>query len=200
MQTNDITVPDVLIQLPLTMEEIYSGCEKKKSYVRPYWARDKPFKILDEITIQVPQGIQNNALLRFTGKGEKRSDRVGDLVVHIKQIPHNTFERIGNDLVKTKEITLKQALTGTYFTVITLDRRKLKVTIDHVIDPSYVHVIKGEGINNGDLRIRFIIKFPTLLSNENRKQVGKVLDNDFEVGIMKHVMSNALQRITNLWK
>jgi DnaJ family protein B protein 4 len=195
MQT--FSVPDVWVQLHLTLEEISTGCTKLKSFQRPIWVNNKPVQIIDEITITIPPGIQNDATLRFKEKGEKQSNHTGDLVVQIKQIPHSIYTRQGNHLLMTKHITLKKALTGLRFSITTLDNRKLKQNIDNVIDTEYIHVVRGAGINGGDIRVNFIIMFPEL-SNEQRDQVGKVLENDFKRPT-SHILSNTVNRIRNLF-
>ncbi len=212
MQTEN-HVPDILVQLPVTLEELYSGCDKTKSFIRPQWVRDKPFKMLDEITVHIKPGTLNNSLIKLTGKGEQRSNYTsGDVVVHIKQIPHKIFERKGNDLYITREITLKEALIGTpTMHITTLDKRKLNINLKQIIiDPTYEHLVPGEGMpilnkesEHGNLIIKFKIIFPNDLNDEKKQRFSDILDNNFEsddAGIMKHIMSSAMRRITTIIK
>jgi len=59
------------------------------------------------------------------------------------------------------------------FSITNLDNKELKIFINDIISPSYEKVIKNEGLpkNNGgkgDLIIKFDIKFPNKLSDEQK--------------------------------
>jgi len=83
--------------------------------------------------------------------------------------------------IYTKEITLIQALKSNIsFTIDTLDKKKLKVYVTDVISPTYEKVMKGEGLpktngERGDLIVKFDIKFPTKLSDEQKSELQKIL-------------------------
>ena len=70
-----------------------------------------------------------------------------DIVFVVKTKPHDRFERDGNDLNYTAEITLDQALTGFAVHVEALDGRKLTVKEPSGI-PSSAHrsVVRSEGM------------------------------------------------------
>lgn len=75
------------------------------------------------------------------------SDRVADIVFVIKTKPHPRFERDGNNLVYTAEITLEQALAGFEIIVETLDGRQLKCREPGgIASSSYETVVRGEGM------------------------------------------------------
>ncbi|AED90337.1 DNAJ heat shock family protein [Arabidopsis thaliana] len=74
------------------------------------------------------------------------------------------------------------ALTGYTAQVTTLDGRTLTVPVNNVISPSYEEVVKGEGMpipkdpsRKGNLRIRFIIKFPSKLTTEQKSGIKRML-------------------------
>lgn len=146
------------------------------------------------------------------GKGEKRSnDITGDVVLNIKQIPNQQFERKGNDLLYRHNITLKEALTGVPpFTITTLDRRKLKIVLNNeIINPDFVHIVNGEGMpvyqkenERGNLIIKFDIKFPEKLQEYQKKTIAKILDNNYknDTSILTHVISGPLRRVRNIIK
>mmetsp|Transcript_24580 Transcript_24580/g.80572 ORF Transcript_24580/g.80572 Transcript_24580/m.80572 type:complete len:140 (+) Transcript_24580:711-1130(+) len=68
-----------------------------------------------------------------------------------------------------QEVSLCDSLTGFVIPINMPDGRKLNVSVEEVIDPSYSKIIKGEGLldkernTRGDLIITFHINFPKKL-------------------------------------
>jgi len=111
--------------------------------------------------------------------------KTSDLVFKVKEIPHAQFKRKENDLVYSAKYSLLQALTSEPVILTTLDGRKLYVPLDEVISPKSVKLVKGEGMpiynkdefkvehfgkpqQKGDLFIKFEIKFPNFISDEDK--------------------------------
>jgi DnaJ-class molecular chaperone len=66
--------------------------------------------------------------------------------------------------------------------VRTLDGRILKISLDEIITPQTVHIVKGEGMprkaNNkekGDLLVKFNILFPPKFDSAVRQQIVAIL-------------------------
>jgi DnaJ family protein B protein 4 len=81
-----------------------------------------------------------------------------------------------------QKLTLADALTGCTISLTTLDGRSLSVSIADIIQPGYEKVLPKEGMpiakepgKRGNLRIKFDIKFPTRLSNEQKSGIRKLL-------------------------
>jgi DnaJ-class molecular chaperone len=103
---------------------------------------------------------------------------------------------MGNDLIYTCKVTLQQALKSEPATVETLDGRLLKIPVDHVITPKSVLKIDGEGmpilpgadikvdplepLKRGNLYVRFDIKFPKKLTEEQRLRIENVLQTKLD--------------------
>ena len=90
------------------------------------------------------------------------------MVVHIREIKNDLFRRVNkNDLLYTKKITLSQALNSVPVLIKTLDDRNISISMDEIISPKTVRIVKGEGmpvydkktftVSHGDLFIRFNI-------------------------------------------
>ncbi|XP_027346258.1 dnaJ homolog subfamily B member 13-like isoform X5 [Abrus precatorius] len=74
------------------------------------------------------------------------------------------------------------ALTGYTVHLTTLDGRNLSIPINSVIHPNYEEVVPREGMplpkdpsKKGNLRIKFNIKFPTRLNEEQKAGIRKLL-------------------------
>ena len=105
-----------------------------------------------------------------------------DLVFIIDEKPHSVFTRDGNNLIVTQKISLVDALTGYSVHLTTLDGRNLIIPINNVISPTYEEVVLREGMpiykdptKKGNLRIKFNIQFPTMLTSEQKAGVNKLL-------------------------
>lgn len=94
----------------------------------------------------------------------------GDVVFVLKQEPHASFQRSGNDLLTTIHITLSEALFGFSRILVThLDGRGIHVAspAGKVIKPGESIIVKGEGMpvfknpdHRGNMYVVFKIDMP----------------------------------------
>ena len=94
----------------------------------------------------------------------------GDVIFVLKQTPHDSFQRSGNDLLTTVHITLSEALFGFSRILVThLDGRGIHVSSPpgKIIKPGESIVAKGEGMPihkhpdaKGNLYVVFKIDMP----------------------------------------
>lgn len=137
-------VADLVLVLHVTLDEMYHGCTKEKSFMRKVYRNGHRFTILDKVTVHVLPGCPNHTFVRFVGRGEEfcRTDlfgtekvECGDVVIQIVQAPplssssssnsqqQHHFSRLsGNEqhhlwYVPGAEFTLKNALCGVDRTV-----------------------------------------------------------------------------------
>lgn len=135
------------------------------------------------ITIDIRPGWKKGTKITFHEKGnEQRGIIPSDLIFIVDEKPHNVFNRDFNDLIVTQKVTLVEALTGYTAQIWTLDGRNLTVPINSIISPSYEKIVAGEGMplskepfNKGNLRIKFSIKFPRMLTWEQKNELKKFL-------------------------
>jgi len=157
-----------------TLEELYSGCTKKmkitKTLMDPSGKGTSVEKIL---VIDVKPGWKEGTKITFEREGDERpGEEPADILFVLKEKAHARFKREGNNLLYTAKISLKQALTNPVIEVLTLDNRKLRITVNEgVVTPSTKQVIRGEGMpvaknpgEKGDMIITFDIQFPARLS------------------------------------
>ncbi|ESQ40072.1 hypothetical protein EUTSA_v10014043mg [Eutrema salsugineum] len=164
-------------QLPCSLEDMYKGTTKKMKISRDVLdSSGRPTEVEEILTIDIKPGWKKGTKITFLDKGnEQRGIIPSDLVFIVDEKPHSVFKRDGNDLVVTQKISLVEALTGCTAQVTTLDGRTLTVPVNNVVSPSYEEVVKGEGMpiskdssRKGNLRIRFIIIFPSKLTTEQK--------------------------------
>lgn len=130
-----------------------------------------------KIRITIPAGIENGQTIKIKGQG---SDGVnggpkGDLYITFNINEDPIYKRLGNDLYKTEEISLYDAILGKEVLFDTING-KIKVQISPETQTDKKIKIKGKGLPVykkedvfGDLYITLKIKNPENLSDEEKK-------------------------------
>lgn len=147
---------------------------------------NKGFVLLDDyeivetseiIEVKINKGVSDNTGISFPDMGNSSPGFLpGDLIVLIRcKNSEDGFVREGNNITFTKEIDLSEALCGVDFVISTLDDKSVRVNHQEIIIPGEKKIIKGKGINGGDLIINFTINFPTSLTEHQKKELKKVL-------------------------
>ncbi|KAL3940871.1 MAG: hypothetical protein SGBAC_004666 [Bacillariaceae sp.] len=136
-----------------------------------------------ELTIDVTKGMRPNEQITFEGvTDEKPGYKAGDLHFIVTEKEHPEYHRDGDNLYKTIEIPLVQALTGFSLSLKKLDGESFDVAIDDVIESDQVVRVPGKGMPRrsgrgfGDLYITFEVDFPDNLSDEQKEAIKKALD------------------------
>ena len=188
----------IIVNLECTLEELYNGTIKKINYERNVLNYDMRTtqKINQELDVEIFPGYDQKTELPFSRMGnECPGEEASDLIVKIKEKKHKEFKRVnGKDLIYIKTLTLAQALNSEPVRFTTLDNRKLAISMDEIISPQTVKVIKGEGmpiyskelnvndlsVKKGDLFIKFDIRFPEYINPTKKEQIIKLLDANEE--------------------
>eukprot|EP00483_Globobulimina_turgida_P007088 UN07102 len=85
-------------------------------------------KIFKKHDFIIPRGSKHAEKIVLSGKGHEIPDAAnGDLVIVLRCIKHDLYQRIGADLAMTKKITLKQALCGYNILIPHLSGYKLRL-------------------------------------------------------------------------
>lgn len=122
------------------------------------------------VEIFIEKGSMNGDKITFKNKGNVVPGRMpSDLIVHIKQLKHDSYTRKENDLLIKKQITLDEALFGLSFYFYHPDGRTLHIQLNGGITPKNNLraligggiPIKGDSFTYGKLFIYFEIVFPT---------------------------------------
>lgn len=123
--------------------------------------------------VDVPAGVDSGATLRLTGRGAvgPRGGAAGDLFVHLRVQPHETYVRDGFDLVTTVELSIAQATLGTTVELSTLDGSETLV-VPPGTQPGRVFLLRRRGVprlqstGRGDLKAVVNVVVPTKLTDE----------------------------------
>ncbi|XP_019171809.1 PREDICTED: dnaJ protein homolog 1-like [Ipomoea nil] len=175
--------PPVEKRLECTLEELCYGCTKEVKITREILSNTGLIIQEEEyVTIKVKPEWRRGTKITFEGKGDERPGCLpADVIFVIEEKKHSMFKREGDDLELGVQIPLVQALTGCTITVPTLGGGEMILNLDdEIIYPGLEKTIPGQGMPNnqgqrGDLRLRFLVGFPTDLSEEQRSQVASIL-------------------------
>jgi len=125
--------------------------------------------------VDVPAGVDTGSTLRLTGRGATgpRGGAAGDLYVHLRVAPHETFERDGSDLVSEIDVSYPQACLGVSLDIETLDGNETLVVppgtqSGRVFTLPRRGVPRLQGRGRGDLRIAVNVAVPTSLGDEEK--------------------------------
>lgn len=123
-----------------------------------------------EIVIHIDKGMKHAQKIVFRGEGHHLPDSAkGDIIVVIKEQPHETFKRSKDDLILHQKISITQALCGFDLVIKHLDGRDLHVKNEPgtIMKNGDLKCIVAEGMpiyknpfEKGNLFIEFSVEFP----------------------------------------
>lgn len=135
------------------------------------------------VSVDIPAGIQNGQTISLSGQGEsgELGAPAGDLyiVVHVK--PHKSFERKGDNVLSSVEISFTQAALGDKISVQTLDG-EVRMKIPAGTQTGEVFRIKERGVprlgrwGRGDQLVKVSVVVPKKLTREQRKIIEALRD------------------------
>ena len=131
------------------------------------------------VNIEIPPGIQHGQQIRYSGMGDNSipNIRPGDLLVNVLILNHRHFKREGDNLILDNPVSVWDALLGTRVDIITLDNKKLSITVPQGTQPDTVLSCRGEGLPNmrskvrGNLFIRIKVSIPKELTEQQKQLI-----------------------------
>jgi len=159
---------DVEYEVALTLEEAFHGAERLLE--------------LDghRIKAGIPAGVRTGSRVRLAGQGEpgQNGGPAGDLYLIIRVLPHETFERTGDDLHIDVPVDIFTAIAGGEVRIPGVER-PLTLTIPARTDANRSFRIRGKGMphlrgtkKRGDLFARVRLVLPDPLSDQEVNSIG----------------------------
>ena len=130
-----------------------------------------------KVEVTVPAGVQDDARVRLTGKGERGEGggAPGDLLVTLRVESHRFFRREGHDINVTVPVNLAQATLGSRIRVGTIWGKKIVLRIPPGTQPGTRFRIAGQGITRdgrtGDQHVEIEVRIPESLSEEEEARL-----------------------------
>ena len=128
----------------------------------------------DMVDIVVPEGCEHGHTFIIKGGGDYIKNGVsGDLFVVINEIPHQTIQRQGNDIIRKITLSYVDFILGREYVLDTFDG-KIKIDIPELSEVKDNLRIKGKGFKRnglvGDMIVILELKLPKQI-NEKEKEL-----------------------------
>ena len=131
----------------------------------------------EEISIQVPAGINNGEMIRLSGAGEALQGGIpGDLYIKVHVVTDKAFKKEGSNIIMDLSVKLTDAISGATYGVKTLDG-DLQVKIPAGVSFGEMLRVKEKGVpigdsgKRGDLLIKLNIQLPKKLSRKAKDAI-----------------------------
>ncbi|KAI6359696.1 hypothetical protein MCOR25_006963 [Pyricularia grisea] len=169
--------------LPVTLEEMYNGTNKKMKIKRKMFD-DSGKRTTTDTVLEVPikPGLKKGSKIRFKGVGDQEEGGQQDLVFIVEEKKHPLYTREGDDVVHEVDLELKEALTGWKRTITTIDGKQLQIDKAGPTQPGSRDTYPGLGMpiskkpgQRGNFVVKYNVKFPTYLTPEQKAKLKEIL-------------------------
>jgi DnaJ-class molecular chaperone len=172
---------DVNMVIALSLSDAFTGTSQRPVSIQ--YEDETHLVRLETIMINTPPGIPNGHRVSIPGKGNivpNSGGQRGTLHLEISIEEHPQFRREGDaDLVVEHRVSLKDALCGFTFELTHLNGRNYKFNCKPCSITGSMNeskVLPGLGYSDGGaLKIRFSIKLPTSLTEEQIAALSSIL-------------------------
>lgn len=160
----------------VTLEQAFNGADLISDITLPSGK-------VQTINVKIPVGVHSGVTMRLAELGDDSIVNMprGDVNIAIDVMPHQIFERNGDDLIMEVGISVWQAILGTTVNVDTIDNKKLDVRIPAGIQMGQLLSVPAAGMINfndnryrGRLLIKLDIKIPTSLTDSQKDLVKQI--------------------------
>jgi len=159
-----------------SMQQTCSACGGRGQMITEYCPKCQGKginRVTRTIDVNIPPGVDNSSRLRVGGEGEVGKAGPGDLFLYIHVLPHDIFERDGNDLYMQLPLSFVTAALGGEVSVPTLDG-KGEMKIPSGTQSGKVFRLKNKGMASlrggykGDQYVRVMLQVPKKLTAEQK--------------------------------
>ena len=142
---------------------------------------------LSTISINIHKGMLPGTEIKYNGLGNAAPNGTGpngDLYVLIEEVPHDLFDRDGENLIFNIEVPVIDAMLGCDVTVPTIDGKKLTAKIPQGTVDGTTLRFKGYGLQaygkskRGDMLGIVKLTLPTKLNDEEREILSKLKESE----------------------
>lgn len=157
------------------------------------------------VSVEIPAGIRDGQQLKVSGFGEAgmQGAQAGDLIVTVRVLPHEHFERDGNDLHAAISIPMVKAALGSEVEIDgIMEDETISVKVPSGTQPGDVIRSKGHGLkklgsdSRGDLYVHVNVDIPKKLSKSERELLQSLAD---EMGEKVNAKKSPLQKIRDVF-
>lgn len=128
-----------------------------------------------KVLITVPQGTESGSKIRLKGQGGRgvRGGPNGDILITFQVKDDPEYERDGLDLIVHAPVNIAQATLGSKISVMTIDDKKVTITLPRGTPSGKRFRVRGQGITHGDktgdLIVEIAVVVPEALTAEQER-------------------------------
>ncbi len=134
-------------------------------------------RINKKMEVSIPAGIdsEQRIILRGQGSAGRNGGANGDLLIQVRVLPHNIFERDGDNLYCEIPISFAEAALGAEIDVPIIGGKTEKFNIPEGTQSDTSFTLRGKGVQNvnskrkGDLIFTVNVETPKNLTSEQKK-------------------------------
>ena len=136
----------------------------------------------DEISINIPAGVEDGQVLKVPNKGkfDPRRNRYGNLMIHLKVKQHKVFQVNGGQLFLALPISLAESVLGHEIKITNPYDESFTFKVPEAAQNDQILRVRGKGIKHGDqqgdLYIQLKVIYPKKLSRELAKKFKDIKD------------------------
>ncbi|MBI3601300.1 MAG: molecular chaperone DnaJ [Candidatus Omnitrophica bacterium] len=131
-------------------------------------------RVVRNIEVNIPPGVDNDSQLRVRGEGEVGQGGSGDLYLYIKVTEHDIYKRQNQDLYMDVPVSFTRAALGGEVSVKTL-KETVEMKIPAGTQGGKMFRLRAQGMPGvhgeaqGDLYARVMIEVPTYLNSRQKE-------------------------------
>jgi DnaJ family protein B protein 4 len=165
--------------LTISLEQYFKGCSFELKIDRTINAGSSVSYETETFQISIPACVEYEKII-IQEKGNVYQNCKGDIVVSILIEYISPFSRRGNDLIYSKNLTLKESLCGFSFDILHPNGDTIKIEEHSVFKPGSKKIMPKLGMRKeqqlvGDLIIEFSVDFPESLTTEQVELLRTIL-------------------------
>jgi molecular chaperone DnaJ len=112
----------------------------------------------ESVSVKLPHGVDDGQFLRLQDKGDYKDGMYGNLVLRIKVLPQDNFDKSGDDLIYNAYFDLNSLNKDSLD--VPHPQGNLSIKLPKTFDTSKPLRVKSKGFyNRGDLFIKLFVKF-----------------------------------------
>ena len=165
------------IQTTITLEEAFHGKDLIATIGLPTGREQL-------VEVKIPAGVQDGVVLRLAQMGDDSVPNMprGDIHLTVSVAQHTKFQRQGDDLITSVDITCIDAMIGKKVFVETIDNKTLELTITPGTQHGQLMAAAGYGMpkmNDNRFKGRMLVAINIVIPRDLTDEQKQILINNF---------------------
>jgi curved DNA-binding protein len=132
---------DIRLSVSMSLEDVAVGKEIIGTYTLPSGRKETS-------NFKIPAGVENGEIVKFKGLGDDSYENIdrGDVLVHVKVLPHTKYERDGCNIFLKERINVFDLMIGTNVEVEDLTGATISVNVCKGTQPETILSVANRGL------------------------------------------------------